>query len=274
MKITQNEKYRRDFEEEWKNLTVADDYIFGRVFSEPNLCKKLIELFLNVKVKHLLIPPEYQKTMQPGLNSRGVRFDVYTESDGEAFDIEIQTTRQAELALRMRYYQSSMDTSLIKHGQNFSDLKQTYVLFISTVDQFGYGEPVYEIVSSVKGHPEFNFDDRRKEVVYNASAFEKLDNGAVKSFLKYIATGEANMDFDKEVNRKVVEIKDDDYWKNNYISIQMWKMDAIREGEEKGREKGMKEGAARQKAYDSKLLSQKDSEIEQLKKRLAKYEVL
>ena len=285
MEISLAEKARIMLEKEWNGLTIADDYIFGRVFSEPLLCKKLIELLLNVKVKELSMPPEYQKSFQAGINSRGVRFDVYTESEHGAFDIEIQTTKQKDLPLRMRYYQSSMDTSLIKKGQRFSDLKQTYVLFISTVDQFGYGEPVYEIETCVKGHPEYNFNDKRKEVVYNITAFEKMEDSAKKSFLEYIATGEAKMDFEKELNNKVVEIKDDEYWKNNYINIQMWKMDAIIEGEERGKtvgmeagikqgiEEGLKEGLKKgrtlQKNEDEKIIAQKDAEIAHLKELLA-----
>lgn len=301
MQFSHSEKVRKMIEEEWNSLSISDDYIFGRVFSDATLCKKLIELLLNVKVKELSVPPEYQKNFQAGINSRGVRFDVFTESAGEAFDIEIQTTKQTDLPLRMRYYQSSMDTSLIKKGQRFSDLKQTYVLFISTVDQFGYGEPVYEIESSVKRHPEYNFNDKRKEVVYNITAFKKMKNSAVKSFLEYIATGEAKMDFEKEIDDKVVEVKDDEYWKNNYINIQMWKMDAIMEGErrgktvgmQEGREEGMKqgmkqgmkegmkegmkqgraagltEGRALQKDEDEKIIAQKDAEIARLKELLA-----
>lgn len=287
---------RQDIEREWRSLTITDDYIFGRVFSQPDLCGRLIEILLGVRVSSLAVPPEYQKTLQAGIGSRGVRFDVYTETDGEAFDIEIQTTRQTDLPLRMRYYQSSMDTALVRRGQPFSDLKRSYVLFISTVDQFGYGEPVYEIESAVKGHPEYKFDDKRKEVVYNISAYSKSKNEEIRSLLKYMATGEVSMDFSKEVARKVEEVKDDEYWRNNYISIQMWKMDAIREGLAEGMKQGMKEGmkqgmmqgmkegmkqgmdrgikegiqqgAARQKAEDEKLilaerelLSQKDSLI-------------
>lgn len=274
--MTLSEKERLKLEQEWKSLRVTNDYIFGRVFSDPDLCSRLIELLLGVKVKELSVPPEYQKTLQTGIESRGVRFDVYTETDGEAFDIEIQTTMQKDLPLRMRYYQSSMDTALIKKGQKFSDLKTTFVLFISTVDQFGYGEPVYEIASSIKNHPEYDFDDRRKELVYNVSAFDKLDNGAVKSFLEYIATGEAKMDFEKLVDEKVEEIKDDEYWKNNYISIQMWKWDAIREGLEKGMEKGLKEGlaegAAKQKAEDEHLLSAEREKNARLSERITQLE--
>lgn len=282
-----------DFEKEWRSLTVTDDYMFGRVFSDKNLCKKLIELLLGVKVKSLSVPPEYQKGFQTSPASRGVRFDVYTESKDKAFDIEMQTTKEKDLPLRMRYYQSSMDTSLIKKGQPFSALKRTYVLFISTVDQFGYGEPVYELETAVKGHPEYKFDDKRREIVYNISACGKMKNGAVKSFLEYIATGEAKMEFEKEVDEKVEEVKDDEYWKNNYISIQMWKWDAIREGEERGKTVGMAEGRAEglqqgkaegkaegraegreeQKAEDEKIISKQAARIAELEALLAEKEI-
>lgn len=261
-KIDELKLTRQDFERKWKNLTITDDFIFGKVFSDKNLCKNLIEILLNVKIKELKLPPEYQKTFQAGANSHGVRFDVYTESENEAFDIEIQTTKRADLPLRMRYYQSSMDTSLIHKGQNYSDLKQTYVLFISTVDQFGFGEPVYEIVSVVKNHPEFEFNDRRKEVVYNVKAYEKIDDDNAKSFLEYMATGEAKMKFEKQVAEKVDELKEDEYWKNNYIHISLWEQDAIARGLEKGMRQGIRQGIAEQKAKDEKIIAEKENEIE------------
>lgn len=89
------------------------------------------------------------------------------------------------------------------------------------------------------------------------------------------------MDFEKELNNKVVEIKDDEYWKNNYINIQMWKMDAIIEGEERGKtvgmeagikqgmEEGLKKGRTLQKNEDEKIIAQKDAEIAHLKELLA-----
>lgn len=231
-----------DFEKEWRSLTVTNDYMFGRVFSDKKLCKKLIELLLNVKVKRLSMPPEYQKAIKINPESRGVRFDVYTENPENAFDIEMQTTKDKDLPLRMRYYQSAMDTTLIKKGQPFSALKQSYVLFISTVDQFGYGEPVYEIETVVKGHPDYKFDDKRKEVIYNISVHQEIENDSIKSFFKYLKTGKANMEFEKQIDEKLEEIKDDEYWRDNYISIQMWKWDAIREGERRGKTVGMEEG--------------------------------
>ena len=265
------------FEKEWNSLTISDDFIFGRVFSDEKLCKKLIEILLHIKIDSLKIPPEYQKTFQSGISAKGVRFDIYTETKDKAFDIEIQTTKPKNLPLRMRYYQSSMDTSLIRKGQNFSDLKQTYVLFICTEDPFGFGEAVYEISSVIKNHPECNFDDNRKEVVYNVSAFEKLDDCDEKFVLEYIKTGDKKMDFVEEIDKKVEEIKNDEYWRNNYINIQMWKMDAINEGAtegfergmEKGIKRGLKQGIAQQKEKDKQLLLQKDIEITELKEKIA-----
>lgn len=68
------------------------------------------------------------------------------------------------------------------------------------------------------------------------------------------------MEFEKQIDEKLEEIKDDEYWKDNYISIQMWKWDAIREGERLGKtigmEEGRKEGRLAQKAEDEKLIAQ------------------
>ena len=81
--------------------------------------------------------------MQESVGSKGVRFDVYTKDDNRIFDIEIQTTINANLSRRARYYQSMIDTDSLARGEKYSRLKDSYVIFLCLSDPFDESLPVY-----------------------------------------------------------------------------------------------------------------------------------
>ena len=39
-----------------EELTISDDFMFGAVMSNPKLCKPLLEMILNVKIKKIEYP--------------------------------------------------------------------------------------------------------------------------------------------------------------------------------------------------------------------------
>lgn len=74
----------------YEELTFTDDFMFWNILtSRPELCKELLELILEVKIKEIH-PPEGQKTIENSFDSRGVRLDVYVDDDaGTVYDLEI-----------------------------------------------------------------------------------------------------------------------------------------------------------------------------------------
>ena len=63
-----------------EELTIVDDFMFGAVMSNPKLCKQLLELILNVKIKSIKYP-ELQKSIANRYQSKSVRLDVYVEDN-------------------------------------------------------------------------------------------------------------------------------------------------------------------------------------------------
>lgn len=37
----------------WTDLTITDDFMFCKVMSQPDLCKEMIELLLNIKIARI-----------------------------------------------------------------------------------------------------------------------------------------------------------------------------------------------------------------------------
>ena len=78
---------RKPFQE----LTFTDDFMFRQVLiGDPDLCRRLIELLLDVEIDHIVYKDDDHSI---GFNSdaKGVRVDVYLKDDaGTVFDLEMQ----------------------------------------------------------------------------------------------------------------------------------------------------------------------------------------
>ena len=61
-----------------EELTIVDDFMFGAVMRDPRLCKPLLELVLDVKIRKIEYP-ELQKTIGERYGSKSIRLDVYVE---------------------------------------------------------------------------------------------------------------------------------------------------------------------------------------------------
>ena len=155
--------------EKWERLTFADDFIFYKVL-EKNLdfTQELLELLLDIKIDHIE-QPAAQKGFKTDYFSKGARFDVYVkDGTGRCFDIEIQTSHLTDLAKRARYYQGVMDVDNLMAGDDYKDLKDSYVIFLCMGDPFGLGLPVYTIRNRIDEAPSELIDDGRLSVFYNA----------------------------------------------------------------------------------------------------------
>ncbi len=101
----------------------------------------MLELLLGIEIERLELAAE--EAIDIDHDSKGVRLDVYAKDSSRVFDIEVQVADTKELAERARYYQGIMDIDSLKSGQPYSDLKESYVLFICMSDIFGKGLPIY-----------------------------------------------------------------------------------------------------------------------------------
>ncbi len=102
-------EYENKKSENWENLTLANNFLFCKIMeSDPELCRQLLEILLHIKIEKLS-PPQSERTVQVGIDSKSVRFDVYAKDEKRIFDIEMQTTSSKNLPKRSRYYQSISD---------------------------------------------------------------------------------------------------------------------------------------------------------------------
>ena len=173
------------FSKPWKELTIADNFIFCKVMQNERLCRGVLETLLGIKVSRI----DYLQTENPIENfydSRGIRLDVYVKDSGRIFNIEIQTGNYDDLILRARYYLSSSDVATTKRRTKFKDIRETYILFICKDDPFGEGIPRYTKLTKFLETDRISYDDKSHNVFYNCSAWGKEKDPEVREVLKFI----------------------------------------------------------------------------------------
>ena len=114
--------------EEFKKMEFTDDFMFRKVMEDKSICKRMLEILLDIQIDHIEnLTPEF--TIENILNSRGVRLDVYVKDSNRVFDVEMQTNIKGDEGLRARYYQGAIDMKLLKRGEPYKKLKESYVSF-------------------------------------------------------------------------------------------------------------------------------------------------
>jgi len=86
-----------------------------------------------------------QKVMK-NLLGRDIWLDISaTDSNNVEHDIEIQRADKGADRKRARYHSSILDAHLLQPNQDFKDLPETYVIFITENDVIGGNQPIYTI---------------------------------------------------------------------------------------------------------------------------------
>ena len=86
---------------------------------------------------------------------KSVRFDIYVEDgNNTVYNIEMQTTENRNLPKRTRYYQGMIDLNILEKGENYKDLKRSFVIFVCTFDLFGERRHIYTFENRCLQNPE------------------------------------------------------------------------------------------------------------------------
>ncbi|MBR6081098.1 MAG: Rpn family recombination-promoting nuclease/putative transposase [Treponema sp.] len=233
----------------WEELTFANNFLFCKILeSDPELCRQLLEMLLHVRIEKLS-SPKSEWTMQEGLDAKSVRFDVYTKDENRIFDIEIQTTNQKNLPKRARYYQCIIDMDNLSHGEKYSRLKDSYVIFLCLEAPFKKRLPVYFFENTCRGDDKIKLNDGAYKVFFNASDYAKMESDEEKNFFKFLAGHEAENELTKSIEEKVIFARKNMEWRKQYMTWQQTideeKDIAFEEGVRQGLEQGIAQGLVR-----------------------------
>ena len=141
---TMDKKHKEDMQR-LRGMRLFDDVFFTKCFDNEPECVELV-LQIVLEKSDLKVVDVRTQVFEGHLLNRSVRLDVLaTDSDGKKFNIEIQRDNKGADEKRARYNSSLLDVNILEKGKHFTDLPETYVIFITEHDVLGMGEGVYLI---------------------------------------------------------------------------------------------------------------------------------
>ena len=243
----------KDFDKTWESLQIKNDYIFSKVMRDKEICIALLEKLLKLKIKDIQYLEE-EKTINIEYAAKSVRLDVYVEEGNRVFNLEMQATSQSELPYRSRYYQAIIDLNSIEKGEDYDELKESYVIFICTFDPFGSGLAQYTFENLCKEDTTIRLNDGTKKIFFNAKDYEKAENEDVREFLRYVNGEKSDNPFVQIIDNKVVKVKSSKEWRREYMTLMM----RDRENHKQGMKEGKRE--ERRKIISKMILQGFDDE--------------
>ena len=127
-------------------LTLFDDDLMSRVFDKNiEATELLLRIILERKIKVISVNGQ-EEMKSAAVGGRNITLDVHAlDENGEKMDIEVQGNSEGAHIRRARYHSSVLDSRMLKEGQEFKEIKDSYVIFIYKRDKFQEGLPLYHI---------------------------------------------------------------------------------------------------------------------------------
>ena len=140
----ESERLRQEYMARIRGLRPIDDD-FMRCLFRDNIPLAQMVLRIVTGIEDLVVTElSVQKDLKRLGDSRSICLDAYAkDSSGKIFDLEIQRADVGADVRRARYHSSAMDIENLKAGQDFSELPETYTIFITENDFFRKGRAVY-----------------------------------------------------------------------------------------------------------------------------------
>ena len=128
------------------NMTLFDDNLMSLVFGQNiGATELLLRVIMerDIEVVSVQGQDEFKNSV---IGGRCITLDVHAiDTDGRHIDIEVQINAEGAHVKRARYHSSMMDARMLKEGQEFKEIEDSYVIFIYDHDKFKKGLPFYHI---------------------------------------------------------------------------------------------------------------------------------
>jgi predicted transposase/invertase (TIGR01784 family) len=226
-----------------RELPLSDNFMFAQVMRQPDICQQFLEELLGVSIARLEFIGK-ERDISDGDDYHGIRLDIYVNDAAQTrYNIEMQNTRQKDLERRVRYYQSGIDRNFLAKGADYSELPESYIIFICDFDDYRRGLACYERIWKIKDAEDLIVSDGSHSIILNSRYKKDNVSPAIKDFLDYIRTKDDRYPYTSDlVKRAVAEVERIRESKTLEVTYMTWKMSMRDErmlGREEGREEGM-----------------------------------
>ena len=158
-----------------KNFTLMSDIFMRNVFKQRECLEYVLQVIMekpDLRVIDQVIQKDYKN-----LQGRSAIMDcIARDSENKQFNVEIQQDNEGASPKRARYHSGLMDMNTLNPGQDFDELPESYVIFITRDDILGYGLPIYHINKKIEELNK-NFQDEAHIIYVNSRKQEDTELG-------------------------------------------------------------------------------------------------
>ena len=208
-----------------QELNLADNFLFGKVMSDSEICRMILEKILNIPIKKVEFPVT-RKTTDIAPNSRGVRLDACINDEQDTiYSIEMLCCGDEELLRKTRYFQCNIDSSIIIPGKESTKLKKSYIIFICTFDPFSDGRHIYTFENRCLEDLSLALGDETTEIFLSTKGEKDDVDDEIKDFLAYIENStdtyvqQTSSPLVRAIHKRVTEIKLDKDMELQYMTL-------------------------------------------------------
>lgn len=218
-----------------KNFTLMNDVFMRNVFKDQECTEYVLQVIMekkDLKVREQVIQKDYKN-----LQGRSAILDcVVLDANKKQYNIEIQQDNEGASPKRARYHSGLMDMNTLRAGQDFDELPESYVIFITRDDTLGCGLPIYHIRRMIEETKE-DFLDESHIIYVNSQVQTETELGHLMHDLHCKNADEMHSGI---LAKRVRELKETQKGVENMCR----EMDQIyREGKEEGKMENKRETA-------------------------------
>ena len=220
-----------------KNLTIMNDVFMRNVFKKRECTEYVLQVIMGEKDLKL-IDQVLQKDYK-NLQGRSAVLDcVIRDSEGRQMDVEIQQDNEGASPKRARYHSGLMDMNTLNPGQDFDELPESYMIFITQNDVLGCGFPIYHIDRMIKEAGKCFMDEAH--IIYVNS--KRQDDTELGRLMHDLHCKNAKDMYSRILANRVYELKET----QEGVKLMCHEMEQIySQGIESGMQKGIQKGESR-----------------------------
>ena len=240
-----------------QDLTIKDNFLFGAVMMDEELCRELLELVLGFRIAKVTVSREKSFVYHP--EYKGVRLDIIAADEKNThYNVEMQVSRKSKPGKRSRYYHSQIDMDLLLSGHDYAELPDAYVIFICDFDPFGRKKYRYTFDMACREDGEVSLEDG-SHTVFLSTCGENKDEvpEELVKFLMYVkaelkeSTGDFRDSFVKRIQDAVRNVKASREMEEQFMLLEELireeREDARKQALAEGRELGLSEGMTQER---------------------------
>ena len=191
----------------FQTLNLTNAYLFAAALQDEEICRNVLEIALNRKIT-------------------AVRSHAALDAEAVSYDVEMQNDFGRDLPRRCRYYQAELDVSSLKPGEDYKELKPSYIIFICAFDPFGKGRYQYVFEEYCK-EAGLALGDGTQKIFFNTNGTDSENITPqllhLFEYLKQSTEEVANMHNDEKIqliHRRVEYLKRDRKLEAGYMTME------------------------------------------------------